>query len=70
MRSLISMLALGAAACATPILHPAADPATPTLPLAYQPLAAVLVPADTPPLDWRAANQALTGAGGHAGHQR
>jgi len=63
MRSIVCLVALGASACASSIPHRAADPAAPVAPLSYQPLSAIAVPAVAPPLDWRAANEALTGAG-------
>ncbi len=66
MRSLIYVVALGATACAPTAPHPAADPAAPVAPLVHRPLPDGNPPA--PPLDWRAANDALA-RGGHAAHK-
>lgn len=63
MRSILCLVALGASACASSIPHPAADPTAPAASLTYQPLSAVAVPVVEPSLDWRAANEALTGVG-------
>lgn len=67
MRPFLLLLALGG--CASAVPHPAADPAQPGAPLAYQPLAeAAPTIAESTPLGWRAVNDEMRGLGGHAGH--